>query len=58
MNAQKLKNNFRFVYVGGGVFCDKTIPKGEKANILHGNEVVKAVIEFVLEERQKSQKTI
>jgi len=32
--------NFRFEYVGGGYFRDKTVPKGISADTLHGSEIL------------------
>jgi hypothetical protein len=41
--VQKLKEfreQFKYKYVGGGYFRDKTVPKGTSADIQHGDEVV------------------
>ncbi len=37
---KEVKSNFRFEYVGGGYFRDKTVPQGMKADILHGSEIL------------------
>ena len=34
------KEDFRFRYVGGGYFRDNNIPKGEKAEVRHGEEII------------------
>ena len=36
-----------FTYVGGGHFRDKSVPKGEIAATLHGNEIVKHFAELL-----------
>jgi hypothetical protein len=36
----KVKSSFRFEYVGGGYFRDKNVPRGTRADILHGTEVL------------------
>jgi hypothetical protein len=35
-----VKSNFRFEYVGGGYFRDNSVPKGTKAETLHGSEIL------------------
>ena len=37
---ERTREDFRFKYVGGGYFRDKTIPKGEKADVRHGEEII------------------
>ncbi len=37
---ERTKKDFRFKYVGGGYFRDKTIPQGEKAEVKHGEEII------------------
>jgi hypothetical protein len=37
---KKAKSNFRFEYVGGGYFRDKSVAKGIKAETLHGSEIL------------------
>ena len=37
---KKVRSSFRFEYVGGGYFRDKTVPKGIKADTLHGTEIL------------------
>ena len=37
---ERTKEGFRFKYVGGGYFRDKTIPQGEKADVRHGEEII------------------
>ncbi len=34
------REEFRFKYVGGGYFRDKNIPKGKKADVRHGEEII------------------
>lgn len=36
----EIRSDFRFKYVGAGYFRDKNIEKGEKADIIHGNEII------------------
>jgi hypothetical protein len=36
----RVKSSFRFEYVGGGYFRDKKVPKGVKADILHGSQIL------------------
>ena len=36
----KVRSSFRFEYVGGGYFRDRTVPKGTRADTLHGSEVL------------------
>ena len=43
----KLKD-FPFVYVGGGYFRDKRIKKGDNAPIVHGNEILTRLQEFIM----------
>jgi hypothetical protein len=37
---ERTKKDFRFKYVGGGYFRDKSIPLGEKAEVRHGEEIM------------------
>jgi hypothetical protein len=37
---KKAKSNFKFEYVGGGYFRDNSVPKGIKAETLHGSEIL------------------
>jgi hypothetical protein len=37
---ERTREDFRFKYVGGGYFRDKNIPKGEKADVRHGEEII------------------
>ena len=37
---ERTREDFRFKYVGGGYFRDKTIPQGEKADVRHGEEII------------------
>ncbi len=37
---ESTREDFRFKYVGGGYFRDKNIPKGEKADVRHGEEII------------------
>ncbi len=34
------RKDFRFKYVCGGYFRDKSIPQGEKAELRHGEEII------------------
>ncbi len=43
---EKTKKEFRFKYVGGGYFRDRSIPQGKKAEVRHGEEIID---EFCLE---------
>jgi hypothetical protein len=36
----RTRQDFRFKYVGGGYFKDKHIPRGEKAEVRHGEEIL------------------
>lgn len=37
---EKTRKEFRFKYVGGGYFRDKNVPKGKKADVRHGEEII------------------
>jgi hypothetical protein len=37
---ERTKKDFRFRYVGGGYFRDKTVAKGKKAEVRHGEEII------------------
>ena len=37
---ERTKEDFRFKYVGGGYFRDKNTPPGEKADVMHGEEIL------------------
>ena len=37
---ERTREGFRFKYLGGGYFRDKTIPNGEKADVRHGEEII------------------
>ena len=37
---ERTKRDFRFKYVGGGYFRDKSIPLGKKAEVKHGEEII------------------
>lgn len=41
--------SFPFGYVGGGYFRDKRIPKGDKAEVLHGDELLKQLKKFIMD---------
>jgi hypothetical protein len=43
---------FRFKYIGGGYFRDKTVPAGKKAEILHGDEAIEAFSKVLIETLQ------
>ncbi len=51
----KVRSGFRFEYVGGGYFRDKTVPKGISAEILHGGEILDEFCSELM--RQYSAKT-
>ena len=34
------RKDFRFKYIGGGYFRDRTIETGEKAEVKHGEEII------------------
>ena len=36
----KFREQFKYKYVGGGYFRDKTVPKGITADMQHGDEVI------------------
>jgi hypothetical protein len=36
----RVKSSFRFEYIGGGYFRDKNVPKGMKADTVHGSEIL------------------
>jgi hypothetical protein len=36
----KFREQFKYKYVGGGYFRDKTVPKGISADMQHGDEVI------------------
>ncbi len=36
----KFRQEFKYEYVGGGYFRDKTVPKGISADMRHGDEVI------------------
>jgi len=46
MNKNKLKELFPYEYVGGGYYR-KFAPQGEKAEIIHGIEAIKYVIDKI-----------
>jgi hypothetical protein len=37
---ERTREDFRFKYVGGGYFRDNSIPKGKKAEVRHGEEII------------------
>ena len=37
---KRVKSSFRFEYIGGGYFRDKNVPKGLKADTVHGSEIL------------------
>ena len=45
---KNLIESFGFCYVGGGYFRQKGVAKGERAKIIHGDEIIEAVIRHVL----------
>ena len=45
-----IKENLRFKYSGGGYFRDKTIAKGQNADIVHGAEILDVFIEEIVKE--------
>ena len=36
----KFRELFKYKYVGGGYFRDKTVPKGISADMRHGDEII------------------
>ncbi len=36
----KFREQFKYKYVCGGYFRDKTVPKGTKADMQHGDEII------------------
>ena len=36
----KFREQFKYKYVGGGYFRDKTVPAGTNADMQHGDEVI------------------
>jgi len=44
----KLAEMFPFDYVGGGYFRKKGVKKGEKADILHGEQVPQFIYEAMI----------
>jgi hypothetical protein len=36
----KFRREFKYKYVGGGYFRDKTVPKGINADMQHGDEII------------------
>jgi hypothetical protein len=36
----KFREQFKYKYVGGGYFRDKTVPNGISADMQHGDEVI------------------
>lgn len=51
-------SEFPFEYVGGGYFRRKGVPKGEVADMLHGQQVVEAVQAFSAERIAKLKKEV
>ncbi len=47
MKIPELKDIFPFEYVGGGYFRRKGVPKNVRAEIIHGDEAVRRVYEWV-----------
>ncbi len=47
MKIPELKEIFPFEYVGGGYFRRKGVPKNVSAEIIHGQEAIKRVYEWV-----------
>lgn len=39
-NISKSISTFKYAYVSGGYYRDKTVPKGRPAKCLHGSEVL------------------
>lgn len=37
---ERTREEFRFRYMGGGYFRDKSIPEGTKADVIHGEEII------------------
>lgn len=45
---ERALKGFKFQYEGGGHFRDKTVPRGERAETVHGEEVLKAFCKSVV----------
>jgi hypothetical protein len=43
-----ISDKFPFKYSGGGYFRKKGVPKGESAQVLHGEEAIKFIIKEIL----------
>jgi hypothetical protein len=50
-----VKSSFRFEYVGGGYFRDKNVPKGIKAEILHGSQILDEFCSELIKQYSPSQ---
>jgi len=54
---EQVKRDFRFVYVGGGHFRDKNIPKGTDADTVHGDQIVEEFVkQLILKASQNALK--
>jgi len=52
MTEQQLREafaSFAFEYVGGGYFRTKGIPKGISAPMLHGETIIKALLDHIIQ---------
>lgn len=45
---ESARASFKYKYVGGGYFRDSTVPRGEKAETLHGVEVLETFKNYIL----------
>jgi len=54
---KRVRAGFKFEYVGGGYFRDKTVAKGISADTLHGSEVLDEFCAELIKEYSQSQAT-
>lgn len=47
---QRLIDLFPFEYVGGGYFREKGVDKGKPAQIIHGGEILKTFLLYLLQD--------
>jgi hypothetical protein len=49
----QFRQQFKYKYVGGGYFRDKTVPKGTSADMQHGDEIINRFCEDFIEHLSK-----
>ncbi len=54
---ERTRRDFRFKYVCGGYFRDNNIPKGEKADLRHGEEIIDEFCQELIKDYDKQQQT-